>query len=119
MKRVAYFGTQGSGEVGHYFIAIKGEFTYEEREEITRLDSYDTLNMFEGKRSFRFFRYGRYLGLAFPASPDDKRGGSITLVVVEKAETHKEVLDALKASEFVKSQFDRLSKIYDISIPQE
>ncbi|NDV63896.1 hypothetical protein [Bacteroides sp. 224] len=118
MKRVAYFGTQGGGVAGHYFTAIVGQFSREEEREVIRLDSDKTTAIFEGKRQFKFFDYGKYKCLALNASPDDKRGGSITIALVENATEYKEVLDAIETSNFMRNQFDRLVKITGIPMPQ-
>ena len=118
-KRIAYFGTQGGGIPGHSFTAIVGEFSYEEEREVIRLDCDTTFKVFDGKRQFKFFNYGKYMCLAFPASPDDKRGGSITIVLIEGKDTsRKEILGAIETSSFLKKQFNRLCELYGVHMPQ-
>lgn len=118
-KRVAYFGTQGGGIPGHSFTAIVGEFSYEEEREVIRLDCDTTFKVFDGKRQFKFFNYGKYMCLAFPASPDDKRGGSITIVLIEGKDTsRKEILETIGTSSFLKKQFNRLCELYGVQMPQ-
>jgi hypothetical protein len=118
-KRVAYFGTQGGGIPRHSFTAIVGEFSYEEEREVIRLDCDTTFKVFDGKRQFKFFNYGKYMCLAFPASPDDKRGGSITIVLIEGKDTsRKEILETIGTSSFLKKQFNRLCELYGVQMPQ-
>ncbi|WP_289160500.1 hypothetical protein [uncultured Parabacteroides sp.] len=120
MKRIAYFGTLGNNEAGHYFKTISGQFTHEEQRQIELLDggNSDFDNMFCGKYQFKYFRYINYSGLAFPASPDDARGGSRTIVLVEDAEGLKDVLDAIENNPFLKSQFNRLCEKFGVQMPQ-
>ena len=57
--------------------------------------------------------------LAFPASPDDKRGGRITIVLIEGKDTsRKEILGAIETSSFLKKQFNRLCELYGVHMPQ-
>lgn len=118
MKRVAYFGTEGEGVTGHYFKAIVGDFTQDEIKEIEQLDCYAE-SIFNGNIKFKFFTYKNYLCFGVPVSPDDKRGGSKTIALVENAAGRKEVLEVIESSPFLKIQFNRISEIYSIQISQE
>lgn len=113
--RIAYFGTEG--KAGHSFKAIQGEFTKEEIREIEKVDCDAIYKVFKHEYSFEFFMYGRYGCLGFPASPDDDRGGSKTIIFVEGAITKEDVTKAVNSSIFVKSQFEKLSKMYNTEIP--
>lgn len=117
-KRIAYYGTFGKNQLGHRFRAIKGQFSDEEKNEIEKLDG-KIQGFLKKERGFRFFGYdNKYLGLAFPASPDDKRCGSCTIVLVEGATDAKEVLDVINKSDFMKRQFDALCDIYKVTLPK-
>lgn len=118
MNRIAYFGTPGDGYIGHHFAAISGEFSREEGEYIEKLDGDDIQKIFKGKRNFCFFKYGNYIGLAFPASPDDKRGGSVTIALVENATDEGDVLKVIEDFPFLKRQFNRLCELYDVQMPK-
>ncbi len=92
-----------AGIPGHSFTAIIGEFSYEEEREVIRLDCDTTFKVFDGKRQFKFFNYGNICVLLFLQSPDDKRGGSITIVLIEGKDTRKEILGAIETSSFLKN----------------
>lgn len=118
MNRVAYFGTYGNNKAGHYFMAIRGEFTSEEQDQIKMIDTDDFNRLVEKDGGFQFFMWHSYGCLAFPASPDDDRGGCKTVIFVENTNKKIEVLEAVNASPFVKRQFERLSEMYKIDIPK-
>lgn len=115
MKRIAYFGTNGGA--GHGFEAVFGSFTREEEKEIEKIDMCETIG--NGKYQFEFFAWGNYGCLGFPASPDDERCGSKTVVFVEGATLRSEILTIVNAIPFVKSQFNKLAKMYNQEIPKE
>lgn len=118
MDRIAYFGTYGNNKAGHYFMAIRGEFTRDEEKQIKMIDTdvFDSLVKYDG--GFQFFMWHSYGCLAFPANPDDDRGGCKTVIFVENTNKKIEVLEAVNASPFVKRQFDRLAAMYKKDMPK-
>lgn len=113
MCRIAYFGTDGC--IGHYFKAISGRFSLQEKEDLSKIDEDFQVFGFSG---FGFFTYKGYGCLSFPASPDDHRSGSKTVFLVEGAYLKIKVLEALEEVPFVKKQFQKLADMYGVEIPK-
>lgn len=111
MKRVIYFGTDGCP--GHYAIPIIGDFSWQERREITKaIDSSRFEEMFAGGVRAAIFRYSNYLCYGVPYSPDDNRGGSRTVVLVENGTT-EDLWRVLREVKFIKSKFAQVYKEHD------
>lgn len=117
MRKVAYFGTLGGGVCGHYPKVISGNFTDKELRDINKIDCDYTLRLFDGETKFLFFLYGPYTCFGMNASPDDKRGGCMTIVLFEGKAEEKEILNIIHETPFLKNQFDRLVKLKCISMP--
>lgn len=121
MKRTLYFGTNGS-RPGHMSIPIYGKFSWEEKEKIEMLvDCLDFQNLFlDGSRSkwfnlkFELDKKYQFLGYAVPYSPDDKRGYSKTVILVEDG-TMEDIEDVLASHEFVRDQFNKVWEEYNYS----
>lgn len=111
MRRLAYFGTDLCA--GHSLTTIRGKFSQEEIRDLERIDE-----LFEcDSLRFKFFTFGKFGCLGFPASPDDKRNGSKTIFFVEDAKTKTEVLYELGKANFVKRQFQKISEMYHVAMP--
>lgn len=121
MNRIAYFGTNGNNEPGHYFRAIEGNFSSEEQGLVEFLDGgsldFDRM-IYDGSLGFKFFRYLNYFGLASPVSPDDERGGSKTIVLIENVKLKNDILEAIEAHPFLKGQFNRICAKYKVNLPK-
>lgn len=113
MVRMAYFGTNGHS--GHYAIPLRGQFTEAELREIEDVDTFTCCSSFFNRKekNFIFFGFRNYSCIGFPASLDDKRGGSKTIFLVEdSAMKIAEIIDALNEFPQVKEKFDKLGKLY-------
>lgn len=116
VRRVIYFGTNGCA--GHTAIPIIGEFSYEELKEVESIDDDDFYKIFK-KNEFKIARFNNYTILGFPASPDDDRGGSKTAVMIEGGATCIDFMLLLEASTFLKKQFGKLAKMFNINLFEE
>lgn len=113
MGRVAYFGTQGC--VGHYPLVISGLFTQEELREFNKVDC-DSFYSYVTEYKPTMFRFGKYTAVGFPASPDDERGGSKTVVFFDGDVTPNEIINVLRNNPFLKSQFNKLFVKYKLTM---
>ena len=77
-KRSAYFGT--NGRAGHYLFPLNGNFSSQEIEDLSDID------MVQLRGRGGMFLYKGFTCLWFPYSPDDKRPGSKSIVMVENGD---------------------------------
>lgn len=78
--RIAYFGTDGCP--GHYAIPIRGKFTEEDIKVIESVDCDDFYKVFDVMR-FKIAEFKGWTILGIPASLDDHRPGSKTVIFIE------------------------------------
>lgn len=116
VRRVIYFGTNGCA--GHVAIPITGKFSDEELREVESIDNDSFYRVFR-KNEFKIARFKNYTILGFPASPDDNRGGSKTVVMIEGGATELDFIILLNSVSFLKRQFSKLAKMFEISIWKE
>ena len=110
-KSIIYFGTEGRGEAGHYPRGINCYLSIEDCNYIYEIDK------FEEFPADGFFRWREFVGYGVPFSPDDNRGGSKTIVLVEHGESADEVIEAIKNYPFLMRQFSRVNEMYNLKIP--
>lgn len=130
MKRALYFGTIHS--LGHYPMPISGKFTDTEIRSIETFIENDTFyDVFKivvddngivrniNKKHAYFgirFTIGNsqkyFFGYAVPYSPDDTRGGSKTVILVEDG-TKDDIKSLVKSNEFLKEQFNKVWDKYN------
>lgn len=109
-RKVAYFGTQGNA--GHYAVPICGNFTRDELREIEHIDC-DNFDKVFNTKEFKIAKFGRYTIFGFPASPDDKRGGSKTVILIDGEANKNDFIVLIENNPFLKNQFNKLSNIYN------
>lgn len=80
MVRIAYFGTDGCP--GHHVIPIRGKFTEEDIKVIESVDCDDFYKVFDVMR-FKIAEFKGWTILGIPASLDDHRPGSKTVIFIE------------------------------------
>lgn len=80
MVRIAYFGTDG--RPGHHVIPIRGKFTEEDVKVIESIDCDDFYKVFDVMR-FKIAEFKGWTILGIPASLDDHRSGSKTVILIE------------------------------------
>lgn len=80
MVRIAYFGTDGCP--GHHVIPIRGKFTEEDIKVIESVDCDDFYKVFDVMR-FKIAEFKGWTILGIPASLDDHRLGSKTVIFIE------------------------------------
>lgn len=80
MVRIAYFGTDGCP--GHHVIPIRGKFTEEDVKVIESVDCDDFYKVFDVMR-FKIAEFKGWTILGIPASLDDHRLGSKTVIFIE------------------------------------
>jgi len=112
MKRVIYFGTKGSA--GHFAFPIIGSFSRQEIEEVESIDCDSFYKVF-AKYEFKLSKFKGYTIFGFPASPDDSRGGSKTVVMIEGDASIQDFLGLIDGNSFLKGQFDRLTIKYNVN----
>lgn len=112
-RRVIYFGTNGCA--GHIAIPITGKFSDEELREVESIDDDSFYRVFR-KNEFKIAKFKNYTILGFLASPDDHRGGSKTVVMIEGEATEVDFIILLNSVHFLERQFNKLAKMFKISI---
>lgn len=134
-KRALYFGTRGS--LGHYPIPISGKFTDTEIkakaietfiENDTFYDMFKTVVDDNGivrhiNKKYNYFgvRFTvgnsqlHFFGYAVPYSPDDTRGGSKTVILVEEG-NKRDIQSLLDSNEFIRDQFNKVWDKYKYNV---
>ncbi len=103
-KRVMYFGTMG--HIGHSPHVVNGLFS---SDEIEKFNNIDFLYQFTDRCKFFHFQMGEtdYFGFGVPYSPDDKRAGCKSLVLVENG-TKEDIIEVLKSNHDIGKQFKKV-----------
>ena len=115
MKRIAYFGTDGC--VGHYSKAIKGQFTNEELNHFEYVDQDKFYTLISSYKKIGFCHLdSNWRIAAFPASPDDDRGGCKSVVFMETPCTTDDMINAIRENDFLRSVFTKLGKQYNVEL---
>lgn len=117
VRRVIYFGTNGCA--GHIAIPITGDFTDEELKKVESIDSNNDFYRVFNKNEFKIARFDNYTIFGFPASPDDDRGGGKTVVMIEGEATEVDFIILLNSVPFLKKQFGKLAKMFNLNIWKE
>lgn len=114
-KQIVYFGTNGCVE--HYPLGINFTLSEEEYRDFQKIDGIVTeKELAKNKGWFYFLREDHiYLCFGVPYSPDDKRPGSKTIVMVDGAERH-DVVDAILETPFLLKQFKEVNEKYKLNI---
>lgn len=105
-SRIAYYGTWGSP--GHSFRAIQGEFSAQEIDSLSRIDSWP-FHEEMAQEGFCYVFWAQFLGYAIPFSEDDSRPGCVSAIFVEGAQTSSDILSAIFNTHnlFLHSRFRR------------
>lgn len=107
-RRICYFGTRG--KPGHFAYPIVGNFTAEELEDITKIDSphiYKDMAI----DGFIYGRLGSFLFYAIPYSKDDNRSGSFSALFVEFATSSRDIREVILNNTELRWRFgERLPK---------
>lgn len=119
-KRALYFGTDG--RPGHYSIPIDSGFSQLELKAIeVFVDGFEFEKLFTGGFRSRWFNLEfelndkdkyRFFGYAVPYSPDDKRGYSKTVILVEDG-NKEDIKSLLDSNEFIRRQFNLVWDTYN------
>lgn len=110
MVRIAYFGTDGCP--GHHVIPIRGKFTEEDVKVIESVDCDDFYKVFDVMR-FKIAEFKGWTILGIPASLDDHRPGSKTVIFIEGNAT--KILVKTFRGKLFKKAFERARRGKDIS----
>ncbi|WP_418821732.1 hypothetical protein [Phocaeicola plebeius] len=104
MKRILYFGTM-PGRAGHWPYA----YSTFSPDEIDKFNQLDILYQFTDRCKFFHFQMGdtSYFGFGVPYSPDDKRAGCKTLVLIENG-TKEDIVEVLKSNHDIGKQFKKV-----------
>lgn len=113
-KRVIYFGTNGNP--GHGAIPIQGKFSNAEIQRVNDIDILPIEKYLNGRRSL-FFKLDNYCGFLVPYSPDDRRPGSKTIILIENGDMY-DVVRAIENNKFVKKQFLAVFNKYKYSFDE-
>lgn len=115
-RRVIYFGTNGCA--GHIAIPITGKFSQNEIKEVESIDCGNFYSIFR-RNEFKIAKFNKYTIFGFPASPDDERSGSKTVVMIEGEASEVDFIILLNNVPFLKRQFDRLAKMFKVNMWKE
>lgn len=111
-NRICYFGTRGRS--GHFAFPIVGKFTYEELQNIEKIDDpvfHEAMN----PDGFLYGTLGNFMFYAIPCSKDDKRPGCVSAIFVENARSSKDIRKVIMSNCELRWRFDkRLPKDDDI-----
>lgn len=101
MVRIAYFGTDGCP--GHYAIPIRGKFTEEDIKVIESVDCDDFYKVFDVMR-FKIAEFKGWTILGIPASLDDHRPGSKTVIFIEGKANETDFMEVIQEYSFLKNK---------------
>lgn len=109
MVRIAYFGTDGCP--GHYAIPIRGKFTEEDIKVIESVDCDDFYKVFDVMR-FKIAEFKGWTILGIPASLDDHRPGSKTVIFIEGEANEADFTEVTQEYSFLKNKVKKLAELY-------
>lgn len=109
MVRIAYFGTDG--RPGHYAIPIRGKFTEEDIKVIESVDCDDFYKVFDVMR-FKIAEFKGWTILGIPASLDDHRPGSKTVIFIEGKANETDFMEVIQEYSFLKNKVKKLAELY-------
>ena len=109
MVRIAYFGTDG--RPGHYAIPIRGKFTEEDIKVIESVDCDDFYKVFDVMR-FKIAEFKGWTILGIPASLDDHRPGSKTVIFIEGKANETDFMEVILEYSFLKNKVKKLAELY-------
>lgn len=95
MVRIAYLGTDGCP--GHHVIPIRGKFTEEDIKVIESIDCDDFYKVFDVMR-FKIAEFKGWTILGIPASLDDHRPGSKTVIFIEGKANEADFIEVIQAA---------------------
>lgn len=101
MVRIAYFGTDGCP--GHHVIPIRGKFTEEDIKVIESVDCDDFYKVFDVMR-FKIAEFKGWTILGIPASLDDHRLGSKTVIFIEGKANEANFMEVIQEYSFLKNK---------------
>lgn len=109
MVRIAYFGTDGCP--GHHVIPIRGRFTEEDIKVIESVDCDDFYKVFDVMR-FKIAEFKGWTILGIPASLDDHRPGSKTVIFIEGKANEANFMEVIQEYSFLKNKVKKLAELY-------
>lgn len=109
MVRIAYFGTDGCP--GHHVIPIRGKFTEEDIKVIESVDCDDFYKVFDVMR-FKIAEFKGWTILGIPASLDDHRLGSKTVIFIEGKANEADFIEVTQEYSFLKNKVKKLAELY-------
>ena len=109
MVRIAYFGTDGCP--GHHVIPIRGKFTEEDIKVIESVDCDDFYKVFDVMR-FKIAEFKGWTILGIPASLDDHRPGSKTVIFIEGEANEADFIEVTQEYSFLKNKVKKLAELY-------
>lgn len=109
MVRIAYFGTDGCP--GHHVIPIRGKFTEEDVKVIESVDCDDFYKVFDVMR-FKIAEFKGWTILGIPASLDDHRPGSKTVIFIEGKANEADFMEVIQEYSFLKNNVKKLAELY-------
>lgn len=109
MVRIAYFGTDGCP--GHHVIPIRGKFTEEDIKVIESVDCDDFYKVFDVMR-FKIAEFKGWTILGIPASLDDHRLGSKTVIFIEGKANEANFMEVIQEYSFLKNKVKKLAELY-------
>lgn len=109
MVRIAYFGTDGCP--GHHVIPIRGKFTEEDIKVIESIDCDDFYKVFDVMR-FKIAEFKGWTILGIPASLDDHRPGSKTVIFIEGKANEADFIEVIQEYYFLKNKVKKLAELY-------
>lgn len=115
-RRIIYFGTEG--KPGHSARPINGSFSQAEKREVESIDHDGFYQVFQ-KCEFKIAKFHNYTVFGFPASPDDSRSGSKTVVMIEGDANEIDFTELINNNTFLKMQFRKLSEKYGAKLLTE
>lgn len=115
MVRIAYFGTDGCP--GHHVIPIRGRFTEEDIKVIESVDCDDFYKVFDVMR-FKIAEFKGWTILGIPASLDDHRPGSKTVIFIEGKANEANFMEVIQEYSFLKNKVKKLAELYHDGVCQ-
>lgn len=96
---------------GHHVIPIRGKFTEEDIKVIESVDCDDFYKVFDVMR-FKIAEFKGWTILGIPASLDDHRPGSKTVIFIEGKANEADFMEVIQEYSFLKNKVKKLIELY-------
>ena len=113
MKRIIYYGTKNG--LGHHASPLSYNLSAESVTKAEQIDCEPFHKLLKNNK-LTPFKYGIYTCFGYPASVDDCRDGSITVILVEGECSKDEFLNIIHNDYFLSMTFNAIERMFDVNM---